>query len=70
MYLEQINIFLGAYVSLKRIDNVKLRFKPKPWITLDLQKPVKYKLLTKFNNTKDPIFKVETHIKYKNCRNS
>ena len=65
MYLEMINILL----PLRRIDKSKLRFS-KPWITLGLQKSisVKNKLFTKLVNTKDPILKEQTHIKYKNDR--
>ena len=31
-------MLLGTYVPLKRINKYKLKFKSKPWITLDLQK--------------------------------
>ena len=71
VYLEKINILLGTYEPLKRIDKYKLRFNSKPWITLRLKKPisVKNKLLTKLINTKHPILKKETHIENKNYRN-
>ena len=38
---------------------------------MDLQRSIslKNKLLTKFTNLKDPIFKEETHIEYKNYKN-
>ena len=70
-YLENINILLDTYASLKRIDEYKLRFKSKPWIILSLQKLIsaKNKLLTKFTNMKHSILKGETHIEYKIYRN-
>ena len=43
LYLENINILLDAYALLKRIDKYKLRFKSKPWITLELQKSISVK---------------------------
>ena len=56
---------------LKELVKYKLKFKSKPWITLDLQKSisVKNKLLTNFINKKDPILKEEFHTKYKKYRN-
>ena len=51
MYLDKINnMLLDTYALLKRTNKYKLKFKYKPWITLDLQKPisVKNKLLKKF----------------------
>ena len=70
-YLEKISILLDTYAPLLKIDKCKLRFKSKPWITLDLQKSisVKNKLLTKFINMKHPILKEETRIEYKSYRN-
>ena len=52
MYLDKINMLLDTYALLQRY---KLKFKSKPWITLDLQKSisVKNKLLTNFTNEKD-----------------
>ena len=71
IYLDKINMLIDTYASLKRINKYKLKFKPKPWITLGLQKSisVKNKLLTNFMNKKDPALKEEFHIKYKNYRN-
>ena len=48
-----------------------MKFKSKPWITLDLQKSisVKNKLLTNFINKKDPILNEECHTNYKKYRN-
>ena len=43
LYLENINILLDTYALLKRIDKYKLRFKSKPWITLELQKLISVK---------------------------
>ena len=47
MYLDKIIMLLDTYVPLKRIDKYKMKFKPKPWINLSLQKSlcVKNKLL-------------------------
>ena len=55
MYLDKINMLLGTYAPLKRINKHKLKFKSKPWITLGLQKSifVKNKFLTNFINKKD-----------------
>ena len=72
MYLEKINILLDAYVLLNRIDECKLKLKPKPLITLGLQNTisVRNKLLTnKFIIKKDRSPKEEIVIKYKKCRN-
>ena len=65
IYLDKINMLLDTYAPLKRINKYKLKFKSKPWITLDLQKSisVKNKLLTKFINKKDPVLKKEFHTK-------
>ena len=64
-------MLLDTYVTLKKINKYKLKFKSKPWITLDLQKSisVKNKLLTNFINKKDPILKEEFHTKYKKYTN-
>ena len=69
--LDKINMLIDTYAPLKRINKYKLKFKPKPWITLDLQKSisVKNKLLTNFINKKDPVLKEEFHTKYKKYRN-
>ena len=59
IYLDNINMLLDTYATLKRIDKYKLKYKSKPWITLGLQKsiPVKNKLLTSFINEKIPVLK-------------
>ena len=64
-------MFLDTYAPLKRVKKYKLKSKPKPWITLGLQKSisVKNKLLTNFINKKDPILKEECHTNYKKYRN-
>ena len=63
MYLDKINMLLDTYALLQRY---KLKFKSKPWITLDLQKSisVKNKLLTNFTNEKDFILKKEYQTNY------
>ena len=68
MHLDKINMLLGNYAPLKRIDKYKVKFTSKPWITLGLQKSisVKNKLLKKLINKKGPILKEEFHINYKN----
>ena len=55
MYLDKVNMLLDTYAPLNRINKHKLKFKPKAWITLDLQKSISMenKLLTNFNNKKD-----------------
>ena len=64
-------MLLGTYAPLKRINKYKLKFKFKPWISLDLQKSIyaKTKLLTNFINKKDPVLKEEFHTRYKKYRN-
>ena len=71
MYLDEVNIFLNTYATLKKINKYKLKFKSKPWITPGLQKSifVKNKLLTNFINKEDPILKKEFHTSYKKYRN-
>ena len=71
MYLDKVNMLLDTYAPLNRINEHKLKFKPKAWITLDLLKSIsmKNKLLTNFNNKKDPILKEESHANYKKYRN-
>ena len=71
IHLHKINMLLDTYEPLKRINEYKLKFKSKPWITLGLQKSisVKNKLLTNFINKKDPVLKKEFHTKYKKYRN-
>ena len=41
--LDKINMLLDTYATLKRINKYKLKFKSKPWITLDLQKSISVK---------------------------
>ena len=71
IYLDKINMLFHTYAPLKRINKYKLKFKSKPWITLDLQKSisVKNKFLTNFINKKDLVLKEEFHTKYKKYRN-
>ena len=58
MYLDKINMLLDTYAPLNRINKYKLKFKSKPWITLDLQNSiyVKNKLLKSFIN-EDPLLR-------------
>ena len=71
IYLDKINMLLDAYAPLKKVNKFKLKFKSKPWITLDLQKSisVKNKLLANFINKKNPILKEEFHTNCKKYRN-
>ena len=71
IYLDKINMLLGNYSPLIRINKYKLKFKSKPWITLDLQKSIslKNKLFTNFINKKDSILREEFHTNYKKYRN-
>ena len=61
IYLDNINMLLDTYATLKRIDKYKLKFKSKPRLTLGSQKSmsVKDKLLTNFINKKIPVLKEE-----------
>ena len=70
-FLAKINMLLDTYAPLKRVTKYTLKFKSKPWITLDLQKSIseKNKLLTNFINKKDPILKQECHTNFKKYRN-
>ena len=70
MYLDKINMLLDTYAPLKRINKYKMKFKSKPWTTLDLQKSisVKNKLLKNFISKKDPVLKEEFHTNYKKYR--
>ena len=65
MYLDKISV-LDTSAHLKRINKYKLKFKPKPFLNLGLQKSisVKNKLLKSFIN-KDLILKGEYHTNYK-----
>ena len=42
-YLDKVNMLLDTYAPLKKINKYKLKFKSKPWITLDLQKSISVK---------------------------
>ena len=67
-YLDKIDMLLDTYAPLEGINKYfKLKLKPKPCITLELQKSisVKNKFLKSFINKKDPILKEEHHIYYK-----
>ena len=46
IYLDKINMLLDTYAPLKRINNYKLKFKSKSWITLGLQKSISVKKTT------------------------
>ena len=71
MCLEKINMLLDTYAPLKSINKYSMKFKPKPWIALGLQKliSVKNKLLKNFINKKDPVLKEKFHTNYKKYRN-
>ena len=43
MYLDKINMLSDTYAPLKRINEYKLKFKSKAWITLGLRKSVSVK---------------------------
>ena len=70
MYLDKIDMLLDTYAPLKRINQYKLKFKSKPWITLGLQKSISVtnKLFKHFIN-KDPLLKAEFRTNYKKYRN-
>ena len=71
MYLDKINMLSDTYAPHRKINKYKLKFKPKPWLTLGLQKSIsiKNKLLKNFINKKDSILKQEFHTNYKKYRN-
>ena len=69
MYLDMINMLLDTYPLLKRINKYKIKFKSKPWITLQKSISVKKKLLKNFIDKKDPVLKEEFHTNYKKYRN-
>ena len=60
-HLDKINMFLGTYATLERINKYKMKLKSKPWITFNLWKSisVENKLLKNYINKKDPILKEE-----------
>ena len=68
MYLDKMNMWLDTYAPLKRINKYKLKFKSKPWITLQKSISVKSKLLEIFINKKNPILK-DFRTNYKKYRN-
>ena len=67
-FLTKFNSILDFYASLKKISKQKLKFRNKPWITLDLQKSIK-KFPLKPTQTKRCYFENEAQIQYKQCRN-
>ena len=64
MYLGKNDMLLDAYALLKIINKYKLKFKPKPWITLGFQKSVNYTNLIKNFINKGPILKGQFHTNY------
>ena len=64
-------MLLDNYAPLIRINKYEVKFKSKPWITLDLQKSIslKKKLFTNFINKKNPILIEEFRTNYKRYRN-
>ena len=67
-FLTKFNSILDFYASLKKISKQKLKFRNKPWITLDLQKSIK-KFPLKPTQTKRCYFENEAQIQYKQYRN-
>ena len=70
-FLNNMNSILDQHAPLKRINNYKLKFKSKPWITPAIQKSitVKNNLLKRFINAKDSRAKETFHRQYKDYRN-
>ena len=55
-YLDNMNSILDTYVPFKRVDQHKLRFKTKSWITPSLRKSISVKnspLVKNFINCND-----------------
>ena len=69
-YLDDMNAILDIHAPYKKISKYKLRYKLKPWITLELQKSISVKnsLLKKFTNCNDSQPKEHLHIRYKEYR--
>ena len=44
IYLDKFNMLFDTYAALKRINKYKLNIKPKPWMTLGLQKSISHLL--------------------------
>ena len=66
-----MNSILNIPASYKKVNKYKLRFKIKPWITMELQKSVcvKKSLLKKFINSNDSQTKEYLHTRYKDYEN-
>ena len=69
-YLDDMNAILDIHAPYKKISKYKLRYKLKPWITLELQKSISVKNspLKKFTNCNDSQPKEHLHIRYKEYR--
>ena len=70
-FLNNINSILDSNAPLEKVNQYKIKFKTKPWITLALQKSIfiKNKLPKKFITSKDPPVKQRYHKEYKDYRN-
>ena len=70
-FLNNIDSILDVHTSLKKLININLKFKKKPWINPMLQKSITIKnnLLKKFITAKDPQVKERYHKEYKDYRN-
>ena len=66
-----MNSILDEHAPLKRVNNYKLKFKSKPWITPVIQKSISVKniLLKRFINSKNTQTKKIFHGQYKDYRN-
>ena len=66
-----MNSILNIPAPYKKVNKYKLRFKIKPWITMELQKSVcvKKSLLKKFINSNDSQTKEYLHTRYKDYEN-
>ena len=70
-YLDHMNAILDIHTPYKKVDENKLRFKIKLWVTPALQKSltVKNHLLKKFINCNDSQTKEQLRTRYKKYRN-
>ena len=70
-FLNNIDSILDVHTSLKKLININLKFKKKPWINPMIQKSITIKnnLLKKFITAKDPQVKERYHNDYKDYRN-
>ena len=70
-FLNNINSVLDVNAPLKKVNEYKLKFKTKPWITpaLQISISIKNNLLKKFITAKDSQVKERYHKEYKNYRN-